>query len=190
MDTQERALQLLNSDAVTKRFQILNLQWAESPLDSYYRDANGPLDFLLNGLHSCNSFSWKADDLSRANQPDTVLMEHKRSLDASNLMRSSFMEEIDATVVGLFTLRPQAELDGFDVNSETVGQIIDRLSVLSLKRHNVLEQLTASNAEEAEARIEAQRHYVSHCLDQFLQSLASGTAHMLAYKQFKTYRGS
>lgn len=100
------------------------------------------------------------------------------------------MEGIDATVVTLFGLRPSAQLEKVDVNSETIGQIVDRLSVLSLKRHNVLDQLTPGKAEEAEARIAEQLHYVSHCLDRFLQSLAAGTAHMLAYKQFKTYRSN
>ncbi|MFK7958751.1 MAG: DUF4254 domain-containing protein [Lysobacterales bacterium] len=173
-----------------QRFRALNEQWSQSPLESYDPDANGPLDVLLAGLHSCNAYSWAVDDLSRSNQPDTILMDHKRNLDASNFMRSRFMEAIDAEVVTLFALQPNAQLEKVAVNSETIGQIVDRLSVLSLKQHNVIDQLTPGKAEEAKARLADQLHYVSHCLDRFLQSLASGTAHMLAYKQFKTYRSS
>ena len=181
---------LENLTAASTRAQLAMLtdRWQTKGLDAPYQVGPGSLEWLIEGLHSCNLFSWHADDKSRAAQPDGVLMQHKRDLDASNLMRSRFMEAIDLTVADVLQLRPRQDLGSLYVNSETVGQIIDRLSVMTLKHHFLSRRLNGLEVSETLQRVDDQLFYVSYCMDKFLKALLQGKAQMLAYRQFKTYQ--
>lgn len=178
----------LKSDSVKNELLKLTHTWSVDGLSSYQEAASKPFPELIEGLHSCNFFSWHADDRSRANQSDSVLMNAKRELDASNLMRSNFMEAIDQQVVTTLELTPVDDFVGVQINSETVGQMIDRLSVQTLKRFFLEKRLSADAANQSLERVDRQLEYVSVCLDRFVDGLVNGHAHMLAYRQYKTYK--
>lgn len=143
---------------------------------------------LLSGLHECNFYSWKADDRSRGDLAPEIIVRFKRDLDASNLMRNHFMEEIDRSVVEELRLPLENSDEGALVNSETVGQMLDRMSVLTLKKHFAAERLAGAESDSAAERINRQLSHVAQCYDRFVEGLRSGGAYMLAYRQYKMYR--
>lgn len=151
--------------------------------------ANLGIKELVRGLHGCNFYSWKADDRSRGDLDPQVIVRYKRDLDASNLMRNHFMEAIDTLCVSSLQLEIKCDLSGFILNSETLGQMLDRLSVLTLKQIFSQDRLESNDERKVAAgTLSLQRGYVAECYDQFLRLLSEKKAYMLAYKQFKMYR--
>ncbi len=174
-----------------KALQILRAQtdeWMVDELVEMPQARPQPLQDLLVGLHGCNFYSWKLDDRSRGDLDPAVIVQYKRTLDASNLMRNHFMEEIDSAVVAELGLPVDQDYRSKIVNSETVGQMLDRMSVLTLKKGFAALRLEADQAAQAHDRIDRQLSYVAHCYDNFVENLRSGEAHMLAYKQYKMYK--
>lgn len=163
-------------------------EWMTEEPQSIPEARSMPLPDLLSGLHECNFYSWKADDRSRGDLLPAMIVQFKRELDASNLMRNHFMEEIDNSVVAQLNLPVDCGEEALALNSETIGQMLDRLSVLTLKKEFAALRMDADQSVPALERINRQLCYVGRCYDSFIGRLADGRAHMLAYKQYKMYQ--
>lgn len=178
---------MIKSSEALKILQGNTRDWMSEEPSKIPQARRLPLRDLLTGLHECNFYSWKADDRSRGDLAPEVIVKFKRELDASNLMRNHFMEEIDSAVVAELKLSIDRSDEGLTLNSETVGQMLDRLSVLTLKREFAAHRLNADQTTSALDRINRQLSYVARCYDEFVDGLRAGRAHMLAYKQYKMY---
>ncbi len=85
---------------------------------------------------------------------------------------------------------PQAEL-----HSETPGMMLDRLSILSLKRFHTVEEINRAEAppghdrrnRERLAILEAQRGDLAACLDRLWQHVLRGELRFQLYRQLKMY---
>ena len=177
----------LSSDALEILRERTGVWMVEEPAEIPQASPK-PLRELLIGLHGCNFYSWKADDRSRGDLDPQVIVDFKRALDASNLMRNHFMEEIDKSTVAELNLSIDRDPTGLVLNSETVGQMLDRMSVWTLKRAFAASRLQSEQAAQAFDRIDRQLDYVTRCYDGFVKGLRSGQAHMLAYRQYKMYK--
>lgn len=145
--------------------------------------------------HRCNAALWREEDKARRTDvPDAEIVRCKRSIDRYNQQRNDAVEALDECVLGALagTVKPQP--DALQ-SSETVGAIIDRLSILSLKIfHMALQTRRADASEEHVAKCRAkldvlvrQRRDLAACLDRLLEGLCSGRAIFRTYRQYKMY---
>ncbi len=144
--------------------------------------------------HRYNALLWLAEDQARRpDKPAQFITDKKREIDRHNQRRNDAIEAIDALLLkDLATPRVEARL-----HSETAGAMIDRLSILSLKRFHMALQVQRTDAG---ARVEhlaacsaklhilqTQRADLAACLAGLLDDMAKGRAYFKQYRQFKMY---
>ncbi|MGD0780294.1 MAG: DUF4254 domain-containing protein [Dehalococcoidales bacterium] len=144
-------------------------------------------------LHYCNFYQWHKEDTAHDMQlNESEIGRLKRKIDTSNLDRSAMIDRIDAYFVSKLRIIPTENWSKFYINSHTLGEIIDKLSILCLKRFFAQLRLKKSAPESAEKYIreietvEELVNYVTTCYDRFLKHLSVGKGYM-PYGQFKTY---
>ena len=144
-------------------------------------------------LQLVNTFQWHQEDRSRAHGAgDHVLAEVKRVIDASNRRR---VQTIDALDVHLHQVAAAGAptRDDAELHSETPGSIIDRLTVLALKRYHVAEALatvTPADRPAMQARLDTVREQfddLAGCLERLLARIAAGDVRLKLYRQVKVY---
>jgi len=147
-------------------------------------------------LQLINTFQWHEEDKSRDHgADDAILAGTKRSIDASNRRR---VQNIDALDDLIFTGLKEAGLlkDGAQLNSESPGSIIDRLTVLALKVYHVEEALAAFRAggedpgamQDRLDTLTEQTRDLGACLDRMLTGIRAGDMGLKLYRQVKVYR--
>ena len=153
------------------------------------------LNAAIENLHRANFEIWHQEDKARdADAGDAAIAAAKRSIDRINQRRNDQMERCDALLLEELTAgnlpNSQAEL-----HSETPGMMLDRLSIMSLKRYHTLEEIHRSDApaghEERNrqrlAILEAQRTDLAACLDNLWQRVLRGERRFQFYRQMKMY---
>ncbi|MDY7001357.1 MAG: DUF4254 domain-containing protein [Thermodesulfobacteriota bacterium] len=153
------------------------------------------LENLVLGLHLVNFKLWHVED--RARRMDAgheAVAECKREIDALNQSRNDLMEKVDACLVALIS--PHVPLDAKDCyNTETLGAVLDRLSILSLKLYHMEEQTRRREAGEdhiqrcrEKLEILAEQHRdLSRSLLELVDEYAGGRKRPKVYYQFKMY---
>jgi hypothetical protein len=142
--------------------------------------------------HRCNVALWDAEDEARRRDvPDSAIVASKRLIDAHNQRRNDAVERIDELVLAALPNPP----DSARLHSETVGALIDRLSILGLKVYHMDLQVRRRDADadhralcrERLARLGEQRADLAWCLDELLRGCLAGTLRFKVYRQFKMY---
>jgi len=141
--------------------------------------------------HFCNFSLWGyEDEARRTDVDDGYIAAVKRAIDAWNQRRSDLIERLDELVLeGIDP--PQG---GAEQHSETVGMIVDRLSILSLKIWHMAAHASRADvpglAAECAAKLEVlreQRRDLLECLGRLLRDLREGKRYFKVYRQFKAY---
>jgi len=144
--------------------------------------------------HWHNGVLWEQEDLARRREvPDSDIAGNKRAIDTNNQKRNDAIERIDEfllTVIKKTKKRPEAKQ-----HSETPGAMIDRLSILSLKIHNMRLQTRRKDVDRAHIescaakleKLDEQRNDLAGCLDRLLAEASKGKAFFKVYRQFKMY---
>ena len=145
--------------------------------------------------HRANNELWHIEDEARApGASDADLAGVKRRVDVINQLRNDLAEELDRVLLGWLGPKglpnPDAEL-----NSESPGLMIDRLSILALKIYHTREEAGRAGAPEGHAErnrerlaiLEEQRGDLAACLDALWRETLQGTRRFKLYRQLKMY---
>ena len=148
----------------------------------------------LEANHWHNSMLWEQEDLARRQRaPDSEIAGNKRAIDKHNQQRNDAIERVDEALLRLFSeVKKKADAR---LSSETPGAMIDRLSILALKIHNMRlqTQRTDVDAEHVAAcrakleKLTEQRGDLAGCLDRLLAEVQRGESTFKIYRQFKMY---
>ncbi len=173
--------------------------------DQYLLDPTWPNDFALlyqsthtifeyiEANHFFNTKLWNEEDLARRKKvSDTEIAKNKRAIDSFNQKRNDYIEKIDDFI---FESIPYLTEARGRQNSETLGAMIDRLSILSLKIFHMSLQTLRDDVEKSHIEVctnkliilKKQRHDLCVCFDELLRDCQNGLRHIKLYRQFKMY---
>ena len=168
-----------------------NLEWPENFKLKYH--ASNTIYEFIEANHFFNTKLWSEEDLARRQKvSDTEIAGNKRAIDKFNQARNDYIEKLDNFIINSIPLLN--EMLGKQ-NSETLGAIIDRLSILSLKIFHMQKQTERKDIEEAHIKmclqklkiLNKQREDLGICFNDLMDDCINGGRHIKQYKQFKMY---
>jgi hypothetical protein len=180
--------------------QIIKLQDEETRALHGARSDSGPAGRsgwleAIGRQHRSNFELWHIEDEARApGASEADLAGVKRRVDVMNQLRNDLAEQLDRVLLGWLEPKglpnPAAEL-----NSESPGLMIDRLSILALKIYHTREEAERADAPEGHAErnlerlaiLEEQRQDLAGCLDALWRETLKGTRRFKLYRQLKMY---
>ena len=170
-------------------------QWHEElPQD----DSSESADFrsLVSTQHQVNFELWHQEDLARdPDVSDSKIAGVKRAIDVLNQRRNDLIEQLDQFLVNVLSRENVNTTDQTELNSETPGSMIDRLSINALKIYHMNEEIQRDNTAENHRKIcfgklsilQEQREDLRQCLDKLLVDLGTGEKRLKVYQQMKMY---
>ena len=169
--------------------QVIDWHENEPELDTI--QADDLLNTFIVSNSICNYKLWHEEDFARRQDvDDNDIARVKRNIDGWNQKRNDFIEKIDEE----FISSTQAEITidkNSRQNSETVGSIIDKLSIINLKIFHMFELVDVYPGNEQYrnklATLKVQRSDLSKCLDELFQDIRSGIRYIKIYRQMKMY---
>ncbi len=136
---------------------------------------------LVRALHACNRRLWDLEAAVRDRAlTDAEVVRLKRAIDSENLARHAAVGALDRHLDACFgPQRAPGDPDAV-VDSQSLGQMVDRLSVLHLK-------LAWHEGAPMEAGLAAQRDRVACCFDRVATAMGRGDGTPQAFEEAKTY---
>ena len=171
--------------------RLINESWPDE-CEFEFKNSDSIFEFI-EANHFFNTKLWNEEDLARRKKvSDSEIAKNKRFIDAFNQNRNDYIEKIDHFILNKIS---QKQSINAQQNSETMGSMIDRLSILCLKifhmslqtqRQDVLKSHIDSCSEKLKI-LKLQRNDLGVCLDQLFYDLLNGSRYFKQYKQFKMY---
>jgi len=144
--------------------------------------------------HKWNFSLWHEEDIARIKdiEPNRIV-DAKRNIDFYNQARNNAMEKIDEWFLN--SLLQHYIVSKGPLHSETPGMMIDRLSIMSLKRYHMHEETLRTDASEDHilkcsskvAVLDEQILDLSNCLESIITKLQTGEIRFKVYRQLKMY---
>lgn len=186
--------------------QIADLQkkwtagWhAQEPIDDikYWENETHPkpeyetLIGYARANHMMNYFLWHTEDIARRTDvADSVIANAKRQIDRYNQLRNDFAEKMDETFIMLLSPALPGALKA-PLNSESLGMIIDRLSIMALKMYHMdqasKKRANRKNCQAKLKKLMAQRFDLLESAKFLLVDYLNGARRPSTYYQFKMY---
>ncbi len=157
-----------------------------------------PLEFstLVSIQNQKNFELWHKEDIARdPHASDSEIASIKRSIDILNQKRNDMIEQIDHYLVNFLKSEKVIYLPDVEMNSETPGSIIDRLSINALKIFHMEEETKREDADNEHIKktkeklsiLVEQRTDLGQCLSKLLEDLFKGEKFLKIYRQMKMY---
>ena len=181
-------LEMLNAGQIVRLQEEATRRWHEP---TEMPPAANELDALVVEQHRANFDLWHEEDEAR--DPEATpqkIVAVKKAIDRLNQRRNDLMERIDRMLLaGAGEQRAEAPL-----HSETPGMMIDRLSILELKRFHTEEEIARAAGEEHAQRnrkrlavLKEQRDDLRDALDGLWADVLAGRRRFKLYRQMKMY---
>lgn len=143
------------------------------------------LSEAVHALHATNVRQWDTEDeIRRPGATDGEVVDAKRRIDILNLQRHRCTELIDTAVTDRFPMNPDAER-----HTETVGMIVDRLSIMELRRYHFAKKRNGTQPDPG-GRLERLDHEIAELqrgLELLLHKCLNGSRRFGAYRADKLY---
>ena len=151
---------------------------------------------LVSTQHQVNFELWHQEDMARdPDVSDSKIATVKRAIDVFNQRRNDLIEQMDQFLLNIINAENMKYNAETEMNSETPGSMIDRLSINALKIYHMDEEIqreeaTAEHREKCVAKLSVlreQREDLEQCLAKLLADLSSGEKRLKVYQQMKMY---
>ena len=161
-------------------------------------DQIGASDFpsLVSRQHYVNFELWHQEDMARdPDAPDTKIAAVKRAIDVLNQLRNDMIEQMDQYLLNELQNKKIKYTLETEMNSETPGSIIDRLSINALKIYHMDEEIQRLDVTDEHRKkcsrklsvLQDQRNDLKKSLETLLADLSSGKKRLKVYQQMKMY---
>jgi hypothetical protein len=167
----------------------------EWPHHEEHPPTNTTLWGAISENHRNNSLLWAEEDLARRKlAPDAEIAANKRNIDKFNQARNDAIEAIDEHLLA-WAYNLKSSTKNAKINSESAGSIIDRLSILCLKKRAFSKQLERIDVEESHIntcherllQLSLQERDLADCYSELISDAKQGIIRWKIYKQFKMY---
>jgi hypothetical protein len=144
---------------------------------------------LVKDLYGVNARLWDAEDLTRDVRDDSSVAAVKRSIDRLNLERNVLIEQIDGVLsLDLKTDTRTAATADTPMHTETIGSVIDRLTILALRlTHTRTASADDPSLAERVAHLELQYTGLEDALAALIHEVSSGMRQLPDGRRFKLY---
>ena len=178
--------------------QITDLQ-AKTVALWHTQEISNPYEGFLQVVcqqHMYNYLLWHEEDIARSTDvTDAKIATVKRAIDGYNQKRNDGIEQLDAFLLRALAEQKIEPRPDARQNTETPGSAIDRLSILSLRRYHMQEQVDRTDASEEHRAKAAQRLAIigeqhrdlSNSLSELVTDIFAGRKRLKVYFQFKMY---
>ncbi|MGD0157703.1 MAG: DUF4254 domain-containing protein [Terracidiphilus sp.] len=186
---------MVSANEIVALHDRLTREWHSQPSAAAASGASSDWLDRVARQHRANFDLWHIEDEARATgASDAAIADVKRRIDKTNQQRNDLVEELDRAMLAWMQERglpnPAAEL-----NSESPGLMIDRLSILALKIYHTREEAERKDAPAGHADrnrdrlafLQEQRGDLAGCLDALWQQTLKGTRRFKLYRQLKMY---
>ncbi len=171
------------------------VQWHVKAPEPDYVEA---FDFpnLVSMQHSVNFELWHQEDMARdPDAPDSKIAAVKRAIDVLNQRRNDMIEQMDQYLLYALQSKNIKYTEDAEMNSETPGSIIDRLSINALKIYHMDEEIQRLDVTDEHRKkcsgklsvLQDQRNDLKKSLETLLADLSSGKKRLKVYQQMKMY---
>lgn len=177
---------------LVRSFDISTIQWHRHAADL---PDETTLSSLVLQLHRANFDLWHQEDEARApHATDAQIAATKRNIDRINQRRNDTVERIDSALLEYLSPLHLPASDA-PLHSETPGLILDRLSILALKRFHTAEEIERPDAPDQHRLrnqqrlqlLEEQSVDLTNCLIELWKEVQAGTKRFKLYRQLKMY---
>ena len=180
------------ADEITRLQTEAVQRWHLGPIDQPYESFLG----LVCKQHECNFRLWHEEDQARSRSAsDREIANVKRAIDKLNQERNDRIEQLDDAIAVLLDQGRVVTAAHAKLNSETLGSVIDRLSIMSLRIYHYREQLDRLDADSKHKPSVSQRLVLcqqqmadlSGSLQALIDDIFSGQKRHKTYRQMKMY---
>ena len=192
-----------SSDSIKKLYALIdNIVFIQSHLtrkwhkniNFLYNDENLVIQNVINN-HFMNFKLWHTEDITRIpDAPDKRIADCKREIDLLNKKRTEFYEQIDENFI--FLLKDFiVNTPSVPFNTESIGSIVDRLSVLSLKIYHMNEEKKRRTSKDKDFKaisnklklLKQQQQDLVSAFKNLIKEYINGTKRPIFYRQLKMY---
>ena len=171
------------------------VQWhVKAPEPDYVEASDFPN--LVSMQHYVNFELWHQEDMARdPDAPDSKIAAVKRAIDVLNQRRNDMIEQMDQYLIDALQSKNIKYTVDAEMNSETPGSIIDRLSINALKIYHMDEEIQRLDVTDEHRKkcsgklsvLQDQRNDLKKSLETLLADLSSGKKRLKVYQQMKMY---
>lgn len=183
---------MIHVEQINKLHEEMVTRWHDTDVDIPYAGFLG----IVCQQFGYNFLLWHEEDIARGpDVPDAQITKVKRNIDRYNQLRNDWIEKIDDYITDDLVARETEPTEDARLNTETIGSVIDRLSILALRIYHMQEQLDRSDAspehfrsvEQKLAICYVQQDDLSHSLTELLEDVYAGRKRHKTYRQLKMY---